>query len=141
VGGADQQKAPLLVLPRDLGEEVDSDVFRDEVPQRAVVRQAIARERADVATVWTFRRIDLDDGRVSEQELVDALPALSSFFERPAGRDGRRDGGTAGRRDRIEQSRCCRETIIGNEARWITLPIYQATRTRRNLSFLDLEPP
>ena len=98
VGGADQQKAPLLVLPRDLGEEVDSDVFRDEVPQRAVVRQAIARERADVATVWTFRRIDLDDGRVSEQELVDALPALSSFFERPAGRDGRRDGGAAVRR-------------------------------------------
>ena len=102
VGGADQQKAPLLVLPRDLGEEVGSDVFRDEVPQRAVVRQAIARERADVATVWTFRRIDLDDGRVSEQELVDALPALSSFFERPAGRDGRRDGGAAVRRDRIE---------------------------------------
>jgi len=98
VGGADQQKAPLLVLPRDLGEEVGSDVFRDEVPQRAVVRQAIARERADVATVWTFRRIDLDDGRVSEQELVDALPALSSFFERPAGRDGRRDGGAAVRR-------------------------------------------
>jgi hypothetical protein len=92
VGGADQQKAPLLVLPRDLGEEVGSDVFRDEVPQRAVVRQAIARERADVATFWTFRRIDLDDGRVSEQELVDALPALSSFFERPAGRDGRRCG-------------------------------------------------
>ena len=95
MGGTDQQKAFLLVLPHDLGEEVGSDVCRDEVPQWAVVRQAVARERADVATFWTFRRIDLDDGRVSEQELVDALPALSSFFERPAGRDGRRDGGAA----------------------------------------------
>jgi len=99
VGGTDQQKAFLLVLPHDLGEEVGSDVCRDEVPQRAVVRQAVARERADVATFWTRRRVDFDgDGRVSEQELVDALPALSSFFERPAGRNGRRCGGAAVRR-------------------------------------------
>ena len=99
MGGTDQQKAFLLVLPHDLGEEVGSDVCRDEVPQRAVVRQAVARERADVATFWTRRRVDFDgDGRVSEQELVDALPALSSFFERPAGRNGRRCGGAAVRR-------------------------------------------
>jgi Ca2+-binding EF-hand superfamily protein len=46
-----------------------------------------------VAAFWTFRRVDLDgDGCVSEQELVDALPALSSFFERPAGHGGRRCG-------------------------------------------------
>ena len=37
---------------------------------------ASKRNRADVAEFWTFQRVDADgDGRVSEQELVDALLA------------------------------------------------------------------
>ena len=37
---------------------------------------ASKRNRADVAEFWTFQRVDLDgDGRVSEQEMVDALLA------------------------------------------------------------------
>ncbi len=50
-------------------------------------------------------------------------------------------GGTAVRFDRIGQSRCCRESIIGVETRRITLARYQAARTRRTLSFIDPEPP
>lgn len=37
---------------------------------------ASKRNRADVAEFWTFQRVDTDgDGRISEQELVDALLA------------------------------------------------------------------
>ena len=37
---------------------------------------ASKRNRADVGEFWTFQRVDVDgDGRVAEQELVDALLA------------------------------------------------------------------
>jgi len=37
---------------------------------------ASKRNRADIAELWTFQRVDVDgDGRVSEQEMVDALLA------------------------------------------------------------------
>jgi hypothetical protein len=37
---------------------------------------AAKRNRADIAEVWTFQRVDAGgDGRVSEQEMIDALLA------------------------------------------------------------------
>jgi hypothetical protein len=37
---------------------------------------AAKRDRADVATFWAFERVDTDgDGRISEQELIEALLA------------------------------------------------------------------
>jgi hypothetical protein len=54
------------------------DVDRNGYLERSEFETFVAskRNRADVAEFWTFQRVDADaDGRVSEQELVDALLA------------------------------------------------------------------